>query len=1163
MGSGDSNPVSGNVQESGEASLSFNFVLPENGDNLPGNAAIRGATDAQVKIILTVRQPGSSTNKPFTILKTYPVTSSEIQVSMTGLPTGVVIAKIRMENAHIQGWTDFQGATDLVTGANNVEVSPAGSKLPADLLASVLQEAINNDSIMAAGSGSMVTNLKNAIGSVDVNSENPYGKVLEILVDQLNPPGMIKVSFDNTTNLLTGTNGTNKAWEISYHDPNLLGTGQVFGVETSAIKAVRVIRQGFDTYSLVEWRDPASLLSIVVNHSNANGEATHYFMNKGIIDQVIPLTETEYLISGYNMQNHCPAVWKWNIGKDSYTDGLNGAVKNLEWEKLFTDAAYSSDPAAGGSVPNLMVDGAGNITAVIKLPTGVIRTYSISSTGVATSLTPITTTPNRLPTVSLTAPAEGSSYTTDQTVTIIANPSDSDGTISMVEFFAGSTLIGTVNSEPWSYSWSGMTADSYTIVARATDNAGFSKLSSPVNITITQATVNQAPIVSITSPTGGATYNSGQTVEITASASDPDGSITKVEFYNGTTLLGSDDTSPYTYSWVSVAAGSYSLMAKAYDNLGETTDSGIVSITVNAAPTGTGPELMISEVSSSQYSNSPRWFEVINKSTSDIDLSNYKARTLTIPSGGGTIAAGASFSLPSLTVSPGNYAVIRVKTSDDLYDGPALVNFAGGEPNIPYWGEFGFIEIIKASTGSTVDYVKFGNVNDYFPSENPTTSTEWTGAAAAAMPDAEGYALVRDLNEDDNNSATNWTLRAHTTPAAINDVISDTDTDGDGIPDENESPGKTYCGLPYYDWGARAGTTDIFVHIDYMDTTGLSTTKALAMTPREEALTRIKAAFQAKGIAIHFDAGTLFGTTPDKYCLDGRSHKVTYSQKLNLSPVSGAGNAYQYKAASMPLNKLPVFHYCLIGDLPYGSFSGLGELSGNDFIVVLGNSSFSDSSSDDLNYLNYEHAATLMHELGHNLGLRHGGDVDDNYKPNYISIMNYMYSNYGLPVKGDAKEGDRYYYYRFSTVDGKSTSSAFKQYFPNGWWNLDMHNTPMTDTVIMDFSNGTSGTINEASISEAAGLGRGGSPVDFNGNGNSSDSGLSMDLDNDGSIKTMTDFNDWAQIKANFSRYISGVASIRYNATSQLPPRKDYLTNDYQEVIPCNPVEPYNCDHDH
>ena len=58
--------------------------------------------------------------------------------------------------------------------------------------------------------------------------------------------------------------------------------------------------------------------------------------------------------------------------------------------------------------------------------------------------------------------------------------------------------------------------------------------------------------------------------------------MARVEFYNGATLLGSDTTAPYAFTWTGVAAGTYSVRAVAYDNAGASTSSSTATITVTA-----------------------------------------------------------------------------------------------------------------------------------------------------------------------------------------------------------------------------------------------------------------------------------------------------------------------------------------------------------------------------------------------------------------------------------------------------------------------------------------------------------------------------------------------------------------------------------------------------
>ncbi|UOQ73140.1 Ig-like domain-containing protein [Hymenobacter cellulosilyticus] len=193
---------------------------------------------------------------------------------------------------------------------------------------------------------------------------------------------------------------------------------------------------------------------------------------------------------------------------------------------------------------------------------------------------------NAAPSVSLTSPAGGATFTAPGSITISANAADSDGTVAKVEFYNGSTLLNTDTSSPYSYTWTGVAAGTYSITAKATDNAGASTTSSAVSVTV-NAAGNTAPTVSITAPANGSSFTAPASVTITANAADADGAVSKVEFFQGTTKLGEDLTAPYSFSWTGATAGSYSLTAKATDNAGAVTTSTAVSITVAGAPSGT------------------------------------------------------------------------------------------------------------------------------------------------------------------------------------------------------------------------------------------------------------------------------------------------------------------------------------------------------------------------------------------------------------------------------------------------------------------------------------------------------------------------------------------------------------------------------------------------
>jgi chitinase len=84
----------------------------------------------------------------------------------------------------------------------------------------------------------------------------------------------------------------------------------------------------------------------------------------------------------------------------------------------------------------------------------------------------------------------------------------------------------------------------------------------------------------MTAPANGAAYNAPASIGLAADASDDDGTVAKVEFFQGSTLIGTDTTKPYALTWNNVAAGNYTLTARATDNDGATTTSAAVNVSV-------------------------------------------------------------------------------------------------------------------------------------------------------------------------------------------------------------------------------------------------------------------------------------------------------------------------------------------------------------------------------------------------------------------------------------------------------------------------------------------------------------------------------------------------------------------------------------------------------
>ena len=105
------------------------------------------------------------------------------------------------------------------------------------------------------------------------------------------------------------------------------------------------------------------------------------------------------------------------------------------------------------------------------------------------------------------------------------------------------------------------------------------------------STGNKLPSVDLTSPTVGQSTCSGTDIFVSANASDTDGSITKVEFYNGNTLLHTDVTAPYEHTITGVNGGLYIIKAIAYDDLDAFSSTPAVSLsgTLPNVDLGNGP----------------------------------------------------------------------------------------------------------------------------------------------------------------------------------------------------------------------------------------------------------------------------------------------------------------------------------------------------------------------------------------------------------------------------------------------------------------------------------------------------------------------------------------------------------------------------------------------
>lgn len=291
------------------------------------------------------------------------------------------------------------------------------------------------------------------------------------------------------------------------------------------------------------------------------------------------VTTAAYGVSSSSWVESGPQGITWNTAPP-----LGAAIPNAT-ATLLASTTYDidvtsyvlSEMAAGKSVISLVLHNPANSASAYA------NVYSREAQGGTSQpeLRITTGDDNRAPSVSLTAPTNGAQLTGPANIPLSATASDSDGTISKVDFYAGTSLVGTATSAPYNATWSNVSPGSYQLFAVATDNSGGTTTTTGVNVTVNNG--NNSPVVTLNTPQNGTTFPAGTNISLAATAYDPDGVVNKVEFFVGTTLIGTA-TVPvnglYTAVWNNVTAGAYAVFAKATDNAGGVTNSNTANINV-------------------------------------------------------------------------------------------------------------------------------------------------------------------------------------------------------------------------------------------------------------------------------------------------------------------------------------------------------------------------------------------------------------------------------------------------------------------------------------------------------------------------------------------------------------------------------------------------------
>ena len=661
--------------------------------------------------------------------------------------------------------TDAQGANSLLSAINSVVVAnsnPVPDNLAKGKPVTVSSTEVNSTTSTAgsnATDGSYSTRWSSLFAdpqwiSVDLGANYNINRVKISWEAAFASAYQIQISSDgtnwNTIKSVTGNTSTTN------DQTGLSGTGRYVRIYGTA----RATAYGYSIYEIEVYgtaiESPFSGTAISLP---GKIEAENYDLGgQGLAynDADAANQGGAYRTDGVDVQATTDVGGGYNVGYIADGEWLNYMV-NVTSAGTYNFSFRTASTGSTGAI-QVNVDGAA-VTGSIAIPnTGAWQTWTnVSSPNISLSagqhtirllvvtggfnlnyVNVTTVAPNQAPTVSLTSPVSGASFTSPANITISANAADADGTVSKVDFYNGTTLLSTVTTAPYNFTWTNVATGTYSITAKATDNSGASTTSAAANISVTapvivetpyggtaislpgkieaenydnggeglayhdvdvtnqggayrtdgvdiQATTdvgggynvgyiadgewmnymvnvtttgiynfnfrtastgsagviqvkvdgaavtgsiavpntgawqtwttvaspnislsagkhtiqlfvvtggfninyvnvvpNQAPTVSLTSPASGASFTSPANITLSANAADTDGTVSKVDFYNGTTLLSTVTTAPYNFIWTNVAAGAYSITAKATDNSGAVTTSGIVTISVIA-----------------------------------------------------------------------------------------------------------------------------------------------------------------------------------------------------------------------------------------------------------------------------------------------------------------------------------------------------------------------------------------------------------------------------------------------------------------------------------------------------------------------------------------------------------------------------------------------------
>ncbi|MBF0501413.1 MAG: hypothetical protein HQM09_14835 [Candidatus Riflebacteria bacterium] len=311
--------------QNGSSNVAFKIVLPEatNGIN-PSIRATTTGTDPTVTFKLWIVNVGNPDN-PYTILtKTVTTTSGDASVEFPAIPSQTIIGEVQIDNGTIGGRSDFHGGLDLITGNNTLELSPKGSGMKADIIATVLKEIVKSRDLIQNAPQRLAMAIDSANNNLPPgSSESLYSDVLnQLTISRFSQSALTQVTISNDGQTLTATGLSTWTTTITK-----VASGTDFRSSTG-LKFYRVVRQGIGPNVWVIFGSIDKSKWGLVRLASVGGAVQAICLLDGWAGAVL-VHDGEVVAGGQS--NGYPVVFQWSAKSNAHISNSTSAIDGKIW----------------------------------------------------------------------------------------------------------------------------------------------------------------------------------------------------------------------------------------------------------------------------------------------------------------------------------------------------------------------------------------------------------------------------------------------------------------------------------------------------------------------------------------------------------------------------------------------------------------------------------------------------------------------------------------------------------------------------------------------------------------------------------------------------------------------------------------------------------------